>query len=187
MRRCKQCKDEMLPAAKCTDRLGKQRLCSIDCATAWGMKASDRVRKAKQAKQDKKVRESLKTPTDYANEAQLAVNAWVRHRDRNDPCISCRTPNAAEYHAGHYRPRGKHAHLRFNLFNNHKQCARCNLHLSGNLTEYRRWLVLKIGVDRVERLENDNRNAKYSIDYLKRVKKIFTKRLRIHKSFSHNQ
>ena len=82
--------------------------------------------------------------------------------------------------AGHYRSRGSASHLRFNLFNIHLQCARCNRYLSGNVVEYRKELIKRIGLNRVEILENDNKPRKFDIEYLKRVKHIFTKRAKFY-------
>jgi hypothetical protein len=177
----------MLPAAKCQDMLGKQRLCSIDCATAWGLKAAEKSRKVKQVNQDRQARERLKSRTDHAREAQAAFNAWVRYRDRDNRCISCQRFHAGQVHAGHYRTTKAAPGLRFNLLNVHAQCQPCNTHMSGNIVEYRINLVKRIGSDRVQWLESQNEPRRFEVDYLKRVKRIFAKRLKIHKSFSHNQ
>ncbi len=60
------------------------------------------------------------------------------------------------------------------------QCKRCNRHLGGNYSEYRKELVNRIGLERVEKLENDNEPRKFTIAYLVRIKKIFNKRARIY-------
>ena len=80
--------------------------------------------------------------------------------------------------AGHYRSRGSAGHLRYNVFNIHAQCVKCNRFGSGNAVDYRIELIKRIGLDRVERIENDNQYRKFTIDYLKRVKQIFNKRAR---------
>jgi hypothetical protein len=63
-------------------------------------------------------------------------------------------------HAGHYLPKGSNGNLRWNEDNCHKQCATCNNHLSGNLLQYRKTLVKKIGIDKVEWLEGPHEIAK---------------------------
>ena len=55
------------------------------------------------------------------------------------------------------------------------------LSLSGNIVEYRKELVNRIGEARVIELENDNEPRKFDREYLERVKKIFRKRTRIYK------
>jgi isocitrate dehydrogenase kinase/phosphatase len=52
---------------------------------------------------------------------------------------------------------------------------------SGNVVEYRIRLVDKIGQERVEGLEQSNKVRTFDIDYLKRVKRIFSRRARHYK------
>ena len=176
MRRCKQCRIEIPPAAKYTDFISKKGYCGIDCASQWGANAALSKREKAHRKETKEMRERLKTRADFAQEAQQAVNAYVRLRDANKPCISCQRYHDGQYHAGHYRTVKAAPQHRYNLLQLHKQCSVCNAHLSGNITEYRINLVKLIGADRVERIENDNQIKRYEIDYLKRLKAVFIKR-----------
>lgn len=89
--------------------------------------------------------------------AQRAVNEFVRERDKNDGCISCKGPVE---HAGHYFSQGNHSRVRFDEININGQCARCNTHLHGNLIEYRRGLVRKYGEAAVLVLEGTAKGAK---------------------------
>lgn len=82
-------------------------------------------------------------------------NAYIRERDKGRGCISCGGPVE---NAGHYLSAGHNAIHRFNEKNVHGQCIRCNKWLHGNLIEYRRGLVKKIGEDSVSVLEG---NAKH--------------------------
>jgi len=85
------------------------------------------------------------------NKAQIVFNKWIRERDKNLPCISCGSgiPSQAThfYSAGHYNQ------LRFNEDNCHLGCVRCNYFLSGNLNEYRKRLEIKIGKERLRKLD----------------------------------
>ncbi len=87
---------------------------------------------------------------------QRVVNAYVRKRDADDPCISCQK-RCESGEAGHFIAQGASGYLRYNLDNLRKQCGSCNRWKHGNLLEYRIHLVEKIGKDRVEWMEN-NRN-----------------------------
>lgn len=69
-------------------------------------------------------------------------NAFIRERDKDQPCISC---GGAVQQAGHFYSAGHHNHLRFDEDNCHGQCVRCNYFLSGNLLNYRIGLEKKIG------------------------------------------
>lgn len=85
------------------------------------------------------------------NKAISVFNASIRKRDKGKPCISC--GDFTELQAGHYYSAGHHTNLRFNTDNVHGQCKRCNYFLSGNLTEYRKNLIEKIGIKAVETLD----------------------------------
>lgn len=165
--------------------------CSHD--HVWEFVSKERAKKAKKAidaslKKERKIfrerKEKLKTVGDYTKEAQASINKYIRLRDDGKPCISCGSlPEqklGGTMDAGHYRSRGSAGHLRFNVFNIHAQCVKCNRYNSGNAVDYRISLIKKIGLDRVEKLENDNSPRKFTIEYLKRVKKIFNKKYRVY-------
>jgi hypothetical protein len=96
-------------------------------------------------------------------------NAFIRLRDANEPCISCQRHHAGQYHAGHYKPAGVNSALKFNELNVHKQCSACNNNLSGNLTEYRIHLIKKIGLSKVEELDNDKTITRLTCEQLKAI------------------
>lgn len=56
--------------------------------------------------------------------------------------------------AGHFYSAGQNSITRFDEDNVHGQCIRCNMHLHGNLAEYQKNIIDKIGVERFEKLEN---------------------------------
>src|SRR3954468_4490237 len=89
---------------------------------------------------------ALKSRSEWLDEVQKAVNAYVRERDKGLPCISCETPWEPAFQAGHFRSRGACPELRFDLDNIHGQCVRCNMHLSGNLLGYRQGLISRTSV-----------------------------------------
>ena len=166
-------------------RTGVGNFCTEDCKISWAMEKGTKDREKARKKKNKEKRafikerkNALKTKTEWANEAQKAVNAYIRTRDKGKPCISCDKPDNGlhQRHASHYRSVGACSSLRFNTFNIHTSCATCNTELSGNLLEYRIRLKQKIGVDRVEWLECQNEVARYSVEYLKRIRKIFERR-----------
>ena len=89
--------------------------------------------------------------------AQKVFNAWIRKRDEGLPCISCGSGTPTQ--ACHYLSQGHHSALRYSEDNVHLGCIRCNLFLHGNLINYRKGLVKKIGEDKVIALENTPRQA----------------------------
>lgn len=159
--------------------------CSYDHAALHGI-AKQNKEKLKLKRADTRLRkEALKTRPQLVEEAEAAVRAYIRVRDHGKPCISCGAlPNndglitGSKIDAGHYRSKGAAKHLRFNLYNIHAQCVRCNRDLSGNGVEYRKGLIERIGLDKVERLELDNTVRRWDKEYLRRLKKVFNKRTR---------
>jgi hypothetical protein len=103
------------------------------------------------------------------NQAVTAFNKYIRLRDKNKPCISCQRYHTGQYHAGHYKPAGINSALKFNELNVHKQCSACNNNLSGNLTHYRINLIKKIGLHKVEELENNKAITSFTCDQLKAI------------------
>lgn len=153
--------------------------------------AAKRIKAQKEAeKEGRKHRQerriALKTKSQWDKEAQAAFNRYIRIRDEGRPCISCGAPlsgsgnyiTGSAIDASHYRSRGAASHLKFNLFNVHASCTRCNRQLSGNAVEYRIRLIERIGPALVERLESDNTSRRFDIPYLQRIKSIFTRKAR---------
>lgn len=175
-KKCKHCKATFKPYNT------TQVVCSPKCALMFAEKQNKRLFDAETRKRKAK----LKSRADWLREAQQAFNAFIRVRDHYEPCISCQRHHQGQYHAGHYRTTKAAPQLRFNTYNVFKQCQPCNTHLSGNITEYRINLAKKIGEHRVRQLENNNREARYTIEYAKRIKRIFSKRARLYKKLFRN-
>ena len=183
-RRCAECKKKVDSSEALYG--GLKAFCCYECLRKFidserGQKA---VRSVK--RQDLKERkEKLKTAGEYTKEAQAAFNRFVRIRDAHKPCISCGNPLEHQslgggYDAGHYRSRGAASHLRFNLLNCHAQCKKCNRYLSGAAAEYRIGLSRKITKSQLEAIESDNTPRRFTVEYLKRVKSIFTMRANLY-------
>lgn len=185
---CPICSTKYIP------RSSLQKVChNYKCAIAFNKQRDAEIAAREQRKREREQsadlrqrREALKTRSDWNKEAQAAFNKYIRMRDMYQECIShpgklisnSNYITGSAVDASHYRSRGAASHLRFNVFNVHAACTRCNRQLSGNAVEYRIRLIERIGLERVERLEADNEPRKFDIDYLKRVKSIFTRRAR---------
>lgn len=160
-----------------------QVVCSPSCALLHAKQKGEKERKALakiERKAIREVKERVKPRAEYMKEAQAVINRYVRLRDAHLGCVSCDRPSTwqGQWHASHYRSRGAAPHLRFNLHNIHKACSICNNHLSGNIMGYRPELVRRIGAQGVEALEASQVRADFTIDYLKRLKRVFAKKAR---------
>lgn len=178
----KTCKNPACRASFVPQRLG-QAVCSPKCGLAIKHVNQEKARKslAQVGRADIKVRkEKLKTRADHAKEAQAIINRYVRLRDAHLGCISCDKPATwgGQWHCSHFRSVGAAAHLRFNLWNMNRSCSQCNAHLSGNIMVYRPRLVEKIGAEKVAWLERNQDLVRHEIPYLKRLKSVFTKKVK---------
>lgn len=164
---CKCCKQTFTP-----DR-PLQGTCTWVCAVEYAKQQHEakRVKEAKKAKQEYKANDLAL----LKRKAQAIVNEYVRLRDKDEPCISCGYSGADRiWHGGHYIPMGSSSALRFDERNIHKQDSQCNLFKSGNLAEYRKGLIDKIGLETVEELEaKRNDTKKWTIEELKEIIDIY--------------
>lgn len=151
-------------------------MCAIEYAkTDAGKKA---VTNAKR-KETRERKEKLKTKSDWTKQAQKSFNAYIRERDRFEPCISCGKPadGRAEpqyrgdggWDCGHYRSVGACPELRFEPLNAHKQCVKCNQHKSGNVVEYRIKLIERIGQRNLNWLEGHHNMPHLTTEGLKAI------------------
>lgn len=203
VKKCSYCKVK----GEATIKTPVYSFCSFDCASNMAKDKQDKQRKkqfAKKERADRKrhreLKESIKPKSKWLSEAQAAFNKYIRFRDYHEPCISCLKPKEViEYEqgwkaggcwdAGHFMTRGAKGQLRFVLFNVHKQCKSCNggggkfsAKAATVDANYRINLIQKIGIDKVEFIENNNELdfKKGDIEYLKRIKRIFNKRARFY-------
>ncbi len=168
---CKSCKKPYRPLRPL------QTCCGYKCALALAAKNANRMAKVQKSKahQDRRAaRERLMTRSDWLKKAQVAVNRWVKLRDKDLPCVSCDATDA-KWDAGHYRSRGACPELRFHPDNIHKQCFRCNSILSSNAIDYRIRLIKRIGQERVDFLEGPHPPAKLSIEEIQAVEQKYKK------------
>jgi hypothetical protein len=164
------------------------KVCGPDCAavhTAAERKRLDAKQKTQEAKKTRERKEAVKTRGQHIADVQVAFNALVRFRDRNEVCISCPThlsTLAGEvgggYDCGHYRSRGSAPHLRFDLRNAHGQCKKCNRYRAGNAADYRIGLIARFGVAFVEQLECDQAGGNWTIPELLTMKADFKAQLK---------
>jgi hypothetical protein len=92
--------------------------------------------------------------------ADEAFSLFIRTRDsqpyegRAFKCISChRVLPIEQADCGHYVNRS-HMSVRFNEKNCNAQCRHCNRFMEGNIQDYRKGLIEKIGLQQVELIES---------------------------------
>jgi hypothetical protein len=96
-------------------------------------------------------------------QAQLVFNAWIRNRDKDMGCVSCKSKKVR--HASHFYAVGSFLGLRFSEENAHGSCENCNTFLYGNLEAYRKELRVRIGkkaLAELDRMAMENKRSKYT-------------------------
>jgi hypothetical protein len=136
-----------------------------NCVTEW----INDVKQKNWQKKKAKLKLDLMTVQDYIKLAQQVFNKYIRLRDAGNVCISCQKKPLKE-NAGHFYNANNHWNVRFDERNVHLQCEHCNTYLSGNLIEYRKQLINKIGIEQLTLLELEaNKTRKFTIDELKQI------------------
>ena len=157
-----------------------------ECVDAWweNQKAKIQAKKEREQKRRDRARsQALETIPQLIKAAQKEFNAYIRERDKDQPCICCGKPLGDDaigggYDCGHYRSTGSASHLRFDERNAHAQRKHCNRYGAGRAVDYRIGLVNRIGLDAVEALEADNEPIKWDRDTLRQIKTIYRAKTR---------
>ncbi|MBG3105645.1 recombination protein NinG [Proteus mirabilis] len=185
-RRCKICREWFIPKQSfqnwCSPEhgfeLSEQRK-NKDREKALAKLKKENQKKEREAKDKLKARKLAVKPLSYfTKQAQTAFNAFIRERDKDEPCISCGRFHEGQYHAGHYRTTGANPELRFDEDNVHKQCAPCNNHLSGNIENYTPRLIEKIGQERFDRLMGSHELPKWKREDYERIRDHYRAKLK---------
>ena len=151
MRKCKHCRAEFEPRFSTLETY----CWDPECKTIEAMKKLENLKRleAKNWKKRKgELKKANKNASDYRNELQVVFNTWVRLRDQGAGCISCGRNLTGKFDAGHFHSVGDYPNLRYHIDNVHGQCVECNQHKRGNVHEYRINLIKRIGIERVEAL-----------------------------------
>lgn len=90
---CPACKTKFTPARPL------QVACGWECA----IQHTANLKAKRERKEKREAKARLKSRADFTREAQAAFNRWIRHRDADQPCISCGRHHQGQYHAGHFR------------------------------------------------------------------------------------
>jgi len=159
-KKCKYCRQQFQPITTL------QKNCfDPNCVTEW----INDVKQKNWQKKKAKLKADLMTVQDYIKLAQQVFNKYIRLRDAGNLCISCQKKPLKE-NAGHFYNANNHWNVRFDERNVHLQCEHCNTYLSGNLIEYRKQLINKIGIEQLTLLELEaNKTRKFTIDELKEI------------------
>ena len=178
-KKCRVCTTRFIPSRPL------QVACCPDCAQTLARRNREKAEKRAATIERQKTRaqlEAMKTIPELIAEADRAFCAFIRARDAGKPCICCGRGSSGwtrggEWDGGHYRSRGAASHLRYHEDNCHAQLKQCNRR-GWDLASYRANLIGRIGLERVEALEQDNRTHKWTRDELREIRDTYRKKLR---------
>lgn len=177
---CRVCKQDYIP------RRPLQVVCGLPCAIEDSRAKRLELAKKRQAADRKAVEHARKqisaqkARAKATENAQNAVNAFIRARDHGKPCISCGA--LRKLTAGHHRTRASTPELRFNTKAINGQCSFCN---SGHVRKfhdptiadrYDEGVAQRYGQARVDWVKGPHEHKKYSRDDLNRIRRLFQRR-----------
>lgn len=172
---CKSCRQKFTPTRP------MQSACSTACAIAIAERKREKQAQQMAAEKRRETRQQLermKGIPELIREADKAFCAFIRARDAGKPCICCGRSSSGwsrggDWDAGHYRSRGAASNLRYHEDNCHSQLKQCNRR-AFDVASYRANLIVRIGLARVEALENDNAPHKWTRDELIAIRRHYT-------------
>lgn len=139
--------------------------------------------KAKEFDKETRRRRSAMNDQDkswWAKKAERMCNKYIRERDAGKPCVSCGNTNPSiKYDAGHFVPVGRSDALRYEETNIHRQCSNhCNVHLSGNYSEYKKAIIRIYGQDHLDWLENHQEMPRRRIEDYKKIYEYYKQKIK---------
>ena len=163
MRRCKQCKTGILPAAHCAHIFDKKGFCTDYCMhmfSSMNKKAAKPRQKPVRAK--KKPKSIARLRNDVSELVQRLVRLKAADSNGMVKCWTCDTvKHWKEMQGGHFIERGKTA-TKMLEENIHPQCPSCNqwgMKKASTVLLYRREMVAWYGEDFVSWLENESKKS----------------------------
>ena len=170
MPRCRNCKEKFTPV-----KFNMKYCLKQECLKVFVEESKDKMWKQTKTR----MKNELKTTSDWMKEAQKVFNQYIRLRDKHLPCISCGQKLGSKYDAGHYFSSGGHKAVTFNEDNVHGQCVACNQYKHGNLLNYQIGIEKRIGADRLLQLhEQAHETRKYSADELQEIIKTYKQKIK---------
>lgn len=170
MPRCKNCKEKFEPI-----RFAHRYCLKDECIRAFVAETKEKMWKQTKVR----IKNELKTTSDWMKEAQKVFNQYVRLRDKHKPCVSCESKLGSKYDAGHYFSSGGHKAVTFDEDNVHGQCVACNQYKHGNLLNYQIGIEKRIGAERLLQLhEKAHQTRKYSADELQEIIKTYKQKIK---------
>lgn len=164
MRRCKHCKTELPPAAKCTDPHKRAGHCNAECAyEAYRAKQAQKADKEYKARTNELKRQHRLNDSKTRRAVALEVAqelARISSADDNGYCTCVTCGHVGRWNdgfdGGHYIPKSVSTYWMLDPRNIHPQCKSCNgngMKYGGKEAIYTLWMIDTYGREFVEHME----------------------------------
>lgn len=161
---------------KCGKKTNK-KVCNVCVGLVMkSIKEAEKQKKEEKVQLKEKLSTKKQTYVAKVNKIKVVFQAWIRERDKNEPCISCGAIKADQWHGGHLYKAENYSGLIFDERNCRKQCRKCNIHLQGNQLEYFNNMKIRFGEKFMEQLRLDAYLTKvktWSDEELKEIKEKY--------------
>lgn len=174
-RKCRYCKEYKVAAFMKIIHSGAY--CNLECATKYAYQNKEKGKKIKHtAQKSEYLANKLSTRKRATKEA---CHEYIRARDKNKLCICCLEPLGDNFHAGHFWESGNFSFIRYHEDNIHGQKESCNTFKGGDSGFYRQNLIERIGIERVNYLdENRSNKVKLNADDYREIEEYFKRKLK---------
>jgi len=166
------------------------KTCGWECAKAWldtdkGKAKTKATSERLEKKRNRARKEKVKGAPHWVRETRKVAQEYAALRDMDKHCISCgvgfydqNDAHLTRWDGGHFKTVGAHPELQLNLNNLHGQCRNCNGFRAGNIEGQKRGIVARFGQARLDWLQAHHEPITYTIEYLKRYRRVIRKRMR---------
>lgn len=179
-RKCAHCKEYFLVGGDGI-KTPAGYFCSFDHAAAYAKEKTLKTKQVEFRKETAKMKRNL-NDSDLKvrkNAARKACHDYIKERDRGQGCICCGKPLGEVFHAGHNYTSSQHPFIRYHEDNIHGQRVDCNYFKGGDSGQYRENLIAKIGLERVEWLdENKSKPIKRTAEDYKEIEAYYKDKLK---------
>jgi hypothetical protein len=158
--------------------------CDKECQYGYATKKPKELKQ----KTDKRLDDEFKVRQREYNSNKLstrkratkeACHEYIRLRDKDDLCICCSEPLGDDFEAGHFWESGNFSFIRYHEDNIHGQRKHCNMFKGGDSGFYRENLINKIGVDRVNWLDdNRSKSVKMTADDYREIEAYYKAKIK---------
>jgi len=181
----KQLKEKTCAYSKCENTFiphnGWHKTCGWRCAIDYQKEIVARRKVKENRKALKEFRDGDKSI--LRKDAQKIANRLGKLQDLikgNPNCVTCGGYSKNQMDGGHAYPTSTYSPIRYYTLQIRNQCVKCNRFNGGMASEFKEYLTLELGAEKVLWLESHKGQItkKFTVEYLQKYKRVMGKRLK---------